>query len=84
MVSGAVAGTMAPATHVPEVFLGNARLDVTVTRFRTRRTDAKNHDIFPGGGNFNSSGQSFAVSSWLGDDVVGGKKSEHGFGIMTL
>ena len=63
--------------------IGRTGLNIAVAGFWASRADAEHNDIFSRRGNLDSFVESSAVLGGIGDDVIGGKKTDHRIGIMT-
>src|ERR1019366_6094032 len=72
------------AAHAQEALLiGRTSFDISVAGFGASRADAEHNDVFSRGGNLDSCAESSAVLGRVGDDVIGGKQTEHRIGIVT-
>src|SRR5580704_15973285 len=58
-------------------------LDIAIAGLGASRADAEHNHVFSDSGNLDSSAESSPVLGRTGDDVIGGKQTEHRLGIVT-
>src|ERR1700746_3225589 len=59
------------------IVISSTRLDVSVAGFGANGPYAKYNDVISRSGNLDCSAESSAVLGRIGDDVIGGKQTEH-------